>query len=151
MVSNLCNFIHQMPSRCDKILTQTIFKIFAADSSPMLIKIIFTAHNITPANVHFSKLIIMLPFQNWHCLPIKKQTAVHSTSKKKKTSKITKKNTLLFPSCRQCLITRAVNLSWSILDTSKDAEGEEEGVYNSLSELLIVIGTGETVSCCFGF
>lgn len=73
-----------MPSRCDKILTQTIFKIFAADSSPMLIKIIFTAHNITPANVHFSKLIIMLPFQNWHCLPIKKQTAVHSTSKKKK-------------------------------------------------------------------
>lgn len=35
-----------MPSRCDKILTQTNFKVFTADSSPMLIKI-FTAHNIT--------------------------------------------------------------------------------------------------------
>lgn len=26
--SNLCNFIHQMPSRCDKTLTQTNFEVF---------------------------------------------------------------------------------------------------------------------------
>lgn len=83
MVSNLCNFIHQMPSRCDKTLTQTNFKFFTASSSPMLTKIIFTAHTLPMANVQFSKLIIMMRFQNWHCIPIKKQTMLHSEPPKK--------------------------------------------------------------------
>lgn len=116
MVSNLCNFIHQMPSRCDKTLTQTNFKFFTADSSPMLIKIIFTAHTLHMANVQFCKLIIMLPFQDWHCIPVKKQSMQHTEPAKK--SQKNQETTSSFPHCRQCLMTRTVELPLSVLGTS---------------------------------
>lgn len=117
MVSNLCNFIHQMSSRCDKTSTRTNFKFFTADSSPILIKIIFTAHTLHMANAQFCKLIIMLPFQDWHCILIKKQSMLHTEPAKK--SQKNQETTSSFPSCRQCLMTRAVELPLSILSTSR--------------------------------
>lgn len=117
MVSNRCNFIHQMPSRCDKTLTHTNFKFFTADSSPMLIEIIFTAHTLHMANVQFCKLIIMLSFQNWHCIPIKKQSMLHTEPAKK--SQKNQETTSSFASCRQCLMTRAAELPLTILSTCR--------------------------------
>lgn len=57
MVSNLCNLIHQMPSRWDKILTETNFKLFTTDSSPMFPSRLFSLHvTLHVANVWFFQI-----------------------------------------------------------------------------------------------